>query len=218
MTSIKQITGARNKKPIELTGSVALVGNSDKLLGSGYGSDIDSRDTVFRFNLAALGKSLTTDIGKKADYFLFSANICAPLKALSRAEEMRFVQICRYSNIICYPGKTKRVTKFNRRPFEMHISPTQVNNITTRLLGPHDMLFAQNNHPRNGIKLLACLLDAGLTPDLYGFDIIDRGDNSHYFDDEIQLERPQNGSGHMPSVEYALLLALADAQLITIHD
>jgi len=218
MTTIKNIIGARNKKPIDLEGSVALVGNSDQLLGSEYGTEIDSHDNVFRFNLAAMGKSLQSDIGKRADYFLFAANICSPLKPLSREEEARFVQICRYSNIICYPGQTKRVSKFNRRPFEMHIDPLQVNAITTRLLGPHQMLFSQHNHPRNGIKLLACLLDAGFKPHMYGFDVADRGNNSHYFDDEVQLERPQNGRGHMPSVEYALLNSLTNAGLITIHD
>ena len=72
--------------------------------------------------------------------------------------------------------------------------------------------FSERNHPRNGIKLLACLIDAGIKPDLFGFDMEDRGDNKHYFDNEIQFERIEGG--HIPSLEYQLLTKLMDAHLI----
>ncbi|NNC54572.1 MAG: hypothetical protein HKO07_02490 [Pseudomonadales bacterium] len=78
-----------------------------------------------------------------------------------------------------------------------------VNRIMYLATAPDRVEFFQHHHPRNGIKLLACLLDAGIRPVLFGFDREDRGDNKHYFDDEIQLE--PDGAGHRPSWEYRLL-------------
>ena len=58
MVAITHIVGERNKKPIDLNGSVALVGNSDTLIGSGRGGEIDVYDTVIRFNLADLSEKI----------------------------------------------------------------------------------------------------------------------------------------------------------------
>ena len=94
-------------------------------------------------------------------------------------------------------------------PFE------EINQVFVSVLGTDAPLFSTRNHPRNGIKLLACLIQENLKPTLYGFDLEDRGDNKHYFDDELQKEVPSGG--HMPSWEYQLLHSLADKQLLTIR-
>ena len=75
MVAVTHIIGERNKKPIDISGSVALVGNSDALIGSGQGAEIDRHDVVFRFNLADLADRYTEDVGTKTDYCFFSLNI-----------------------------------------------------------------------------------------------------------------------------------------------
>ena len=214
MVAITHIVGERNKKPIDLNGSVALVGNSDTLIGSGRGAEIDGYDTVIRFNLADLAEKYTTDVGSKADYCFFSLNISTHKYPHTKQEHMRFIKLCRDAKIICYPGNTKNVKKFNKRPAVMTATVDDVNAIIFSKLSLLDLKFSLRNHPRNGIKLLACLLKEGVKPALFGFDLKDRSGNSHYFDDELQLELPQGG--HLPSVEYRLLKELEREKLISI--
>lgn len=214
MTAIRHIIGERNKRPIDLDGSVALIGNSDKMLGSGLGAEIDAFDTVFRFNLCDLAKRFRPDIGKKTDYCFFSLNISTHKYPHSPQEHQRFIALCRHCNIICYPKHTANVRKFNRKPFLMNMPFAEINQVFIRLLGTNAPLFDLKHHPRNGIKLLACLLQEGIKPTLYGFDLEDHGDNKHYFDDEVQLEKPDGG--HMPSWEYQLLKQLEKSELITV--
>jgi hypothetical protein len=47
--------------------SCAVVGNSNNLIGSGYGSFIDSHDIVFRMNVAPVEKQYAQDIGYKTN-------------------------------------------------------------------------------------------------------------------------------------------------------
>lgn len=215
MVEISRIVGERNKKPITLTGSVALVGNSDALAGTGSGSEIDQFDTVFRFNLADLADKYTADVGRKVDYCFFSLNISTHKYPHNRLEHTRFVQLCRHAKIICYPGNSKNVRKFHKSPLLMTATVDDINVILHRALTLPFIGFSGRNHPRNGIKLLACLIDAGIKPVLYGFDLQDRGINSHYFDEEPQLENP--AAGHIPSLEYLLLKELERVDLIELR-
>ena len=128
--------------------------------------------------------------------------------------QTQFKIICRKSQVICYPGHIENVTKFNKRPYLMMLDVPMINRIFSSLLGHSNCQFPLNNHPRNGIKLLACLLPHGITPVLYGFDMADRGDNCHYFDKEYQLETPERG--HKPSIEFELLKQLRDKGLVKI--
>ena len=214
MISIPYIIGERNKKPLELASSVALVGNSDTLIGSGKGAEIDQHDAVFRFNLADLAGKYTADVGSKIDYCFFSLNISTVKYPHAKQEHIRFIQLCRKAKIICYPGNSKNVKKFNKSPLLMTAKVGDVNAILHRALVLPFHGFSERNHPRNGIKLLACLIDAGVKPVLYGFDMEDRSVNSHYFDEEIQIEKPEGG--HMPSLEYRLLSELESRKLISI--
>ena len=215
MPKCRFIVAERSKKPLELNGSVAMVGNSDALLGRGLGEAIDSHDNVIRFNLCDLNPKYKHDVGSKIDYCLFSLNISTHKYPHSKQEHLRFVQLCRKTSIICYPDHTKNVRKFNRKPYIKTIEYAQINQVYRQLLGPGAIQFPQNHHPRNGIKLLACLICEGIRPVLYGFDLEDRGENKHYFDNELQIETVQN-FGHMPSREYQLLEQLIDRNLIEV--
>lgn len=215
LTICRFLIAERSKKPIELEGSVALVGNSDALLDLGHGAAIDSHDTVMRFNLCDLNPKYKEDIGSKVDYCFFSLNISTNKYPHSKAENLRFVQLCRKSKIICYPNNTKNVRKFARKPYVLAIAFEQINQVYRSLVGPEAIQFPKEHHPRNGIKLLASLIHEGIRPTLYGFDLADRGDNKHYFDDEIQTENIDQ-FGHQPSREYALLKQLIDKNLIEV--
>lgn len=215
MPICQYLVAERSNKPIELKGSVALVGNSDALLELGHGPSIDKHDTVFRFNLCDIQPKYKNDVGSKVDYCFFSLNISTHKYPHSKQENIRFIQLCRKSNIICYPGHTKNVRKFNRKPFTLTIDFDQINQVYRDVIGPDAIQFPREHHPRNGLKLLAGLLCEGIKPVLYGFDLSDRGNNKHYFDDEPQLEHTDK-FGHQPSKEYLLLKQLKERNLIKV--
>jgi glycosyl transferase family 29 (putative sialyltransferase) len=215
MPLISSLIHLRTKKPLEVKGSVALVGSSDLLSGASFGSEIDSFDHVFRFNLASLDEHYKDAVGSKADFYFFSQMITTYRYPHPEPLQTHFKTICRKSQVICYPGHTENVVKFNKRPFLMTLDVPMINSIFTSLLGHSKWEFPVNNHPRNGIKLLASLLANGTRPTLFGFDISDRGDNCHYFDREYQLETPERG--HKPSIEFVLLSELHEKGLIDIR-
>lgn len=216
MSSIDHITHLRTKKPLTLEGSVALVGSSDLLSNANFGTEIDGHDHVFRFNLARLEERYEAATGSKADFYLICPKITTIDYPHPEPLQTLFKNICRKSKVICYPGHTDNVAKFNKRPYVMDQPVATINEIFGRILGHTKWYFPANNHPRNGIKLLACLLAAGVTPKLYGFDFGERENNTHYYDDEKQIE--SKGHGHKPSIEYGLLNELRDKQLISARE
>lgn len=214
MPDIEHLIHLRTKKPLNLEGSVAIVGSSDLLSGASFGEEIDLHEHVFRFNLASLDKQFKAAIGSKADFYFFSQMISTIRYPHPEPLQTHFKTICRNSKVICYPDNTDNVVKFNKRPYLMTLDVPTINLIFTNVLGHSKWNFPPHNHPRNGIKLLACLLSFGIKPNLYGFDVEDRGNNSHYFDDELQLETPERG--HKPSIEFELLKDLHRQGFISI--
>ncbi|MGB5325384.1 MAG: glycosyltransferase family 29 protein [Pseudomonadales bacterium] len=210
--ALSYIVGERNGRPLQLDGSVAMVGNSDALLGKGLGAEIDQFDHVFRFNLCDLDAKYRGDTGSKVDYCFFSLNISTRKYPHPPEEQARFVSLCKKAKIICYPKNAKHVRKFNKSPLAMTAQIDDINRIFYLHTAPERVAFSTSNHPRNGIKLLACLVDADIRPVLFGFDSEDRGDNKHYFDDETQVEA--TAGGHKPSWEYRLLDMLEKRGLI----
>lgn len=214
MLEVSEITHLKTKRPLSVKGTVAIVGSSDLLTANEFGKEIDAHDLVFRFNLASLDERYAAHIGSKADYFLICPKLTTFEYPLPEPDLTRFKLICRRHNVICYPDHSKNVEKFNKRPYIMDINIEDINEIFRSLLGHSKWAFPSRNHPRNGIKLLACMLKAGVHPNLYGFDIKDRETNSHYFNDEVQFEA--DDFGHKPSIEFELLKELTMKELITI--
>ena len=214
---ISYIRYAGTGEPLCIDGEVALVGNSDLLLKTEYGKEIDAHKHIFRFNLPLIGGDLSKHVGQRYDYFLLSGGVVHGLRKMEIEKRQRFKKICKAGKIICYPNLAFRITGAQHPVCEMNISPSRINKILTRRTGSETLLFNDHTSPRNGIKLIACLIDAGIKPVLFGFDICDRSHNVHYFDDEKQNETPQNEFGHRPSVEYKLLSELAERDLITLN-
>ena len=215
MPSVDHIIHCRTKKPLAIEGSVAVVGSSDLLAGVKLGAEIDRHDHVFRFNLASMDSQYADAIGTKADFFFFSQNISTIRYPHPEPAQSHFKHICRKSKVICYPGHTDNISKFNKRPYLMTQNIDDINRVFSGLLGHTKWSFSVRHQPRNGVKLLSCLLSAGITPYLYGFDLADRGINAHYFDNELQLETLERG--HKPSIEFKLLQELEDKKLIVIR-
>ncbi len=222
--NIELIRNSRNKKPLTLKGSVAVIGNSDLLLNGKAGKDIDRHDHVFRFNLASTDLAHKESVGSKVDFYFLSPMVttyrqqeknqkkCEPY---SKEQIDSFRMICRKSQVICYEGHTNNVLPFNKRPYVITAELNDINYIFYKILGHRNWHFSEDHNPRNGIKLIACILKSGIKPNLYGFDIEERGNNNHYFDDEVQKDFPD--WGHMPSVEYQLLKELSDKKLVILN-
>ncbi len=217
MPFVDQIVHCRTKKPLELTGSVAIVGNSDQLACSNYGEEIDAHDLVFRFNLASLAPEFQSAIGSRADFYLLSQNITTERYPHPEPLQSRFRDICRGSQIICYPNHTKNVMKYCKRPYLLVNDVPKINASITALLGRPPVIFPLNNHPRNGVKLAVALMMAGVKPTLYGFDLEPRENAHHYYDDEVQIEVPPGSPGHRPSLEFVLLDSCRQRGLLNVR-
>jgi hypothetical protein len=191
------------------------VGNSDLLAGNQYGSEIDSHDNVFRFNLASLDEEYHAVTGSRADFYLLSQNITTLRYPHPEPLQSRFKKICRNSIVICYPGHEKNIQQY-QKPYLLTHDVAQINQLIEQVLGRTAVLFPPKNHPRNGVKLVVALVAAGIKPTLYGFDMESRPVPTHYYDDEKQNEVPEGKPGHRPSLEYELLAALASEGLISI--
>ncbi len=224
MSEVKLIVNSRTNKPLMLAGSVALIGNSDRLAQEKNGNNIDRYDHVFRFNLAPTGLTYQSLVGLKTDFYFLSQMITTFRHQESStdnwvpftAKELdEFRSICRKNKVICYPGHSKNILPLNKRPYLIVAELNDINSIFYNFLGHSKWFFSENNNPRNGIKLIACLLAAGIKPNLYGFDIEERESNSHYFDDEVQEDYLE--WGHMPSIEYRLLKELGEKELLFLH-
>jgi hypothetical protein len=216
MALVKQFEQCWTRKPLEINGSVAVVGNSDLLAGNQYGSEIDSQDNVFRFNLASLDEEYHASTGSRADFYLLSQNITTLRYPHPEPLQSRFNNICRNSIVICYPGHEKNIQKY-QKPYLLTHDVTQVNQLIEQVLGHPAVEFPPKNHPRNGVKLVIALVAAGIKPTLYGFDMETRPAPNHYYDEERQREVAPGTAGHLPSLEYELLAALAVNQLIVVR-
>jgi hypothetical protein len=200
---------------LDISGQVAVIGSGDLLSGSRLGEEIDNHEVVIRFNLAPVGGKYKEDVGEKTSFCLLGKNITQPLTSLSPNQEKRFTQVCKHSSIICYPGHFMKIREYQNNIFHMELNVRALNNIFSQKLGNEFQPFPQQNHPRNGINLIACLVAEGIVPDVYGFDIALRKDSTHYFDDEVQ--HSGLGSGHKLEYEYDLLKLLAAKKLIIIR-
>lgn len=209
--SINKIKHFLTGKKMEIEGTVAVVGSSDTLKNRGLGSKIDTFDQVFRFNLAPVDLGFKDDVGSKASYYFLSKNITT----WEFVKTSYFEQICSNSAIICYPGHYKNILPYTE-PYHFELSINELNKVYESRLGSKYTPFSHKNHPRNGIKLIAALIDSGIKPTLFGFDLHDREINSHYFDNENQTEAGTNQIGHKPSLEYILLNQLLEKGLISL--
>lgn len=218
MFPIQQIIHCRTKKPLEIAGTCAIVGNSDQLLNGNFGEEIDSYGNVFRFNLASTEDKYAKQIGKRADYYLMSQNITHYDYPHPEPLQTRFKQICRSSKVICYADFHKNVMKFCKRPYFLVNDIAMINDTICRMFAIPPVQFPPINHPRNGVKLTIALVAAGIKPTLFGFDLIKREECSHYFDDEKQIDVGEGEAGHRLDLEYKLLTALADRDIIQVRD
>lgn len=207
--AVSHIRHYATNEPLFISRDVAIVGGSDALLGTGLGPSIDRHETIVRFNLASTGDNYAADVGTRSTHYFMRKDIDKVLADGGEVARTHFRQICRANQVICYPGHFDVVMPYNDTPLHYEMSPQKLNSLFSDLLGADYQAFPPINHPRNGIKLLACVLAAGLTPTLYGFDLDERAGARNYFDDVLVEEAP--GPGHKPSLEFRLLSQLAAA-------
>lgn len=166
--------------------SLAIVGNSSKLLKQEHGAQIDGYTDVVRFNLARL-KGFSHQAGSKTTHRFYGGILQTPEGAANVA---RTIDASDTSQIITRPhNKNFAESAFpgkNVVYFKLWDKVARNAYITlSRYTGKkHDV----ERQPRSGIVLLAALLDSSdgqLRPDLYGFDTSADGDPNwkvHYFD------------------------------------
>ena len=210
---LRLIKHFRSGDPYAIKGSVALVGNSDGLAGRKLGHRIDQYDHVFRFNLAPAGGEFQEDAGGKATCYYLNKAVTLKNHPPDHPSMQRLRDICQSCDVICHPGHFQKLIPLVE-PYHFEMGTHEINDVFVKLLGSVYSPFPHANPPRNGIRLLAALIDAGCRPALFGFDLGIRQRNSHYYDDLAQVDSV--GSGHQPSREYRLLNQLRHRGLIEV--
>ena len=211
--ALRHIRHYLTDRPLEIADDVALVGSSDQLRGAGLGPTIDAHQTIFRFNMVPVTAEFANDAGSRCDYYFLRKRMKLMLDAAAPDQRIIFIRQIQSSGVICYPGEFDLLRQFNPNPCQFEMSPQELGRLFRALLGDAGDVFSLSIIPRNGIRLLACLLAEGLRPSLYGFDLDARDRASHYFDDKEQVEMAH---GHRPGVEYRLLQQLRERGLIRV--
>lgn len=201
-------------KPTEFPDQVCLVGNSDLLMDSNLGQVIDAFPCVIRFNLGIVNKASEKFTGSRTDFRVIS-------RMLGRGDVTGWqkdllTKLVRRDNIICYQDARQFIKKRTNTHWVLKIQPEDCNTILRRHLGDlGNRKWAYHAHPRNGFKIVCAMVDAGVRPTLIGFDLEDRYDARHYFDNDYQSPQ-RNKMAHKVNWEFRYLRALAEKNLIDI--
>ena len=190
--------------------SLALVGSSGSLTGSGHGSEIDKFDTIIRFNRAPT-KSFEEDVGSRTSIRTLNNHVLLNKESPTgySAQPLSFIPSLREEKIL-YIGPCPE--PWTHRHKVLHPSCKafcfSFKKGVSTLRAQYK--FSKFN-PSIGVIAILLTVYAGLQPTIFGFDTSPHASRSHYFE-----KRPPAGKCHRPSLEGSLLLNLAQQERILI--
>jgi hypothetical protein len=207
--------------------NVALVGNSKKLLRHKYGHIIDSYTNVFRFNYAVTD-NFEEYCGSKSDirvgtniclrctpYPTHPQNLIKDYKLYKYLNEKRYVIFTETS----FPSKKLKEIAIDS---QIEILDKQYYNIIwnseifNNILQDKEInveLFKRKKNVQCGLGFLLLVLDLGIIPSIYGYDISLGSDNyGYYWSDNII--HTNLSKWHDIPIEHRIIKKLMDMELI----
>jgi hypothetical protein len=194
------------KPDIYVSSSIAIVGNSVTLLNHNFGTEIDNHTDVIRFNYAHT-KGYEPHCGSKTTIYVagYPAFLGGKPKAHPVIDNMdyQYYQKLKSSNVVVYyrgenvynqcKKMAVQVRKNNNQIFFFNLDgQTHYNNVLKS-----KEINSLKAHLQSGSLLMMLMVDLGLKPNLYGFDLKYCDDNFYYYWDLkhkkcLQLSRFHN--------------------------
>lgn len=210
-------------KPIYVSKNVALVGNAYDLLEQKYGEEIDSFDTVIRFNSCVV-KGYEKHVGSKLTHlFCTSAYYNNTREKVSFEKDKVYVNKIdtkdfRNIDVIGIYSKPSQIKTKYRKTNQYH-SSVNISHYYHHLTFQNDILKSLNSKIVNdckstaGISILLSLVDLGLKPTIYGFThTLDNEYRTYYWPEVIRDKR--NNKTHNFVKEYHILTFLIKKNLV----
>lgn len=182
-----------NIKPtLEVSKKIALVGNSNSLLGGKYSKMIDEFDDVIRFNYGDLDHKVT---GLKTTIRWINCPIDIESAKAHNKDIESFDDVCIYTkklfkgvNIICWQNLQESLANIDNM-FKFYIpneycTLPNINNYLAILGVKHrfkvDTKEVEGCWPRTGFQAVITCIRSGCKPHLFGFDIDHKKIIKHY--------------------------------------
>jgi hypothetical protein len=177
--------------PLQVSKDVALVGNSELLLNSEYGDEIDKHDTIIRFNLADLNEKIKKHTGIKTSIRWING----PVDIYSAKEHNNGIKtnngfskyikkLCKNVKIIAWNSLIERVKNIERNIITFSpngICTCKNVNLVLKELGIQTRLDEiKDCWPRTGLTAILTCIKSGTKPYLYGFETQKRDIIRHY--------------------------------------
>lgn len=205
---------------IFISKSVALVGNSKKVLRQLHGEDIDKHTNVIRFNYA-ITKGYEKYVGSKETMRLCIKNLLTCKKYKNHPPGLvRDYKILRKLNNV-------KITIFYKGPKVNFSSIARRNNINLKSNSLHCIPWNRDRFtkfvrsqfdkdPQCGFGMMLLITLIGIKPDLYGFDTKICSDNLGYYWNN-KVKHTQRSPHHNISTEHKLLNKFNKKKIINIH-
>lgn len=193
----------------------AVVGNSVNLKGSGYGSLIDSHETIIRMNLAPV-RGYEEDVGTKTTH-----RVMYPESAMD---------LDHTTHLVLFPFKINDIewvmkaftTGFYGRSYAPIKSTIKGNRNLVMVINPAFMKYSheiwlgkKGDYPSTGFMTFVLTLHVCDEVSVFGFGADKRGSWSHYWEN-LQDKKFRTGP-HPGGHEYAIIQQLADGKTVKLY-
>lgn len=213
------------KPDIYVSCDIAIVGNSVTLLNHMFGTEIDQHTDVVRFNYAYT-KGYEAHSGKKTTLYIagYPAFLGGRPEAHPDIDHMdyNYYQNLKNSKIVVYYRGDKIVKSINKMTNVVNKKNNKVFHLCldnrdhfNRFLRSKDIKNFDRNL-QSGSILMMLLVDLGLKPNLYGFDLKYCNDNYYYYWDIVNKKCLQLSRFHNYNDEFFIPNKLNSMGLIDI--
>lgn len=204
---------------------VCVVGNSDILLRTKYGTEIDIFDDVIRFNFADTVQH-KKHTGSKTTIRWVSCPISKQFATEHNKDVQTYLQYYFYGkrlftdiSVICkkkahYYIKNFTKTATTYKPNEFY-SLYKVNDYLKQLNVKEQFLYEKNCKPRTGLICILTLIKSGCRPYVYGFDTEEKPIMRHYSLNRRYIV--DNVKIHQINLEIKILKELEQKNLIVVR-
>lgn len=185
---------------LNISGSIAVVGNSPNILGKGFGSTIDTYDNVVRFNHAKV-KGMEADVGSKTTHIVINCHLYNGYDL--RTEGFEGFD---YGFWDFYKEVKPSILYVNTNPINPGSRGTVPADFPFYVMSTHSFsqigpFYGLSSLPTIGCAFIGAILSVNTKPSLFGFSI-DENAAGHYFE-----KRPNPSISHNHEEEHNLLLS-----------
>lgn len=190
---------------LDIFGSVAIVGSSDKLLKIKHGTNIDSFNHVLRFNRAPT-EGFEEHVGSKTTMRIVNGHVFMSRPFIRWEEDETFVKKLRNTKLIL--ARDPHLISQRDKAIDPSIELYTIKNSLNAYFEPKVML------PTVGLMGIILMVLSGIRPIVYGWSITIDEPMSHYFN----KRSPTTSNYHKWELEISLINELINDNKIEIRE